>query len=162
VVLAGDGDDYVADPNSDPREAIDGGNGDDYIRTSGGPDHVIRGGAGNDVLFGGPASSQIGNIDQFGDGIADGGPGNDIVLGGGANDRVTGGDGDDVLYGGGRLDRYDCGPGNDVAFVENSLEGQVAASNGCERVVIGDPSVNDPSFDGLNGAPHPGKATGGR
>lgn len=27
--------------------------------------------------------------------------------------------------------------------------------------MIGDPSVNDPDFDGLFGTPHPGKATGG-
>jgi Ca2+-binding RTX toxin-like protein len=85
------------------------------------------------------------------------------VLGGGANDRVSGGDGDDALYGGAGLDAYDCGPGNDVAYVENILEGAAAASAaaGCERVIAGDPSVGDPRFDGLNGAPHPGKAVGG-
>jgi Ca2+-binding RTX toxin-like protein len=86
---------------------------------------------------------------------------NDDIDGGAGNDTIEGGDGDDVLYGGARLDRYDCGPGNDVAFVENALEGQVASSNGCERVVIGDPSISDPAFDGLNGAAHPGKTTGG-
>jgi hypothetical protein len=48
-----------------------------------------------------------------------------------------------------------------VAYVENALEGLVAAQNGCEKVVLGDPSVSDPHFDGLNGAPHPGKAAGG-
>jgi Ca2+-binding RTX toxin-like protein len=99
--------------------------------------------------------------DQLGDGVSDGGPGNDIVLGGGANDRLQGGDGDDVLYGGARLDLYECGAGNDVAYVENALEGTVAAQRGCERVVIGDPSVTDLRFDGLGGAPHPGKTTGG-
>jgi hypothetical protein len=66
-----------------------------------------------------------------------------------------------VLYGGARLDIYDCGPGNDVAFVEHALEAAIAARAGCERIVVGDPSVNDPSFDGLAGAPHAGKATGG-
>src|SRR5207237_4638829 len=96
-----------------------------------------------------------------GGGRADGGPGNDIVLGGGSNDFVFGGDGDDALYGGGRLDAYDCGAGNDVAYVENALEGTYASSHGCERVVVGDPSVADRRFDGLNGAAHAGKATGG-
>jgi Ca2+-binding RTX toxin-like protein len=105
--------------------------------------------------------ADLGGADQFGDGISDGGPGSDIVLGGAANDRVSGGDGDDRLYGGAGVDAYDCGPGNDVAYVENALEGSVAAATGCERVVVGDPSVSDPRFDGLNGAPHPGKAVGG-
>ena len=98
--------------------------------------------------------------DQFGDGISDGGPGNDIVLGGGANDVVRGGDGDDALYGGPRLDVYDCGAGNDVAYVENALEGAVAAQHGCERVVTGDPSVTDQRFDGLAGARAPGQGHG--
>lgn len=145
---------------SDELERIDGGPGDDYIRTAGGPDRVIRGGDGNDVIVGGPQRANAPAADQFGDGISDGGAGNDIVLGGGANDSISGGDGDDVLYGGARLDRYDCGAGNDVAFVENVVEADFAAANGCETVTAGDPSVSDPTFDGLNGAPHAGKATG--
>lgn len=32
---------------------------------------------------------------------------------------------------------------------------------GCERTIIGDPSVDDPRFDGLRGAPHLGKLAGG-
>jgi hypothetical protein len=66
-----------------------------------------------------------------------------------------------VLYGGPLLDLYDCGPGNDAAYVENVLEQTVAASRGCERVILGDPSASDPRFDGLDGAPHPGKTAGG-
>jgi len=58
------------------------------------------------------------------------------------------------------VDRYECGAGTDVAVVESALEGNIARSLGCERVVTGDPSVSDPSFDGLFGTPHPGKATG--
>ena len=92
--------------------------------------------------------------------MSDGGAGNDIVLGGGAPDLIQGGDGDDVLYGGTGLDRYDCGAGSDVAVVEFSLEGAVATTLGCERIVMGDPSVSDPTFDGLFGTAHPGKATG--
>ena len=75
------------------------------------------------------------------------------MLGGSANDRVSGSDRDDRLYGGARTDLYACGPGNDVAFVEH-------AACGCEQVIRGDPSVTDPPFDGLSGAPHAGKATG--
>ena len=92
--------------------------------------------------------------------MSDGGPGNDIVLGGGAPDFIRGGDGDDVLYGGQGLDRYDCGAGNDAAVVEFALEGAVAQTLGCERIVMGDPSTTDPSFDGLFGTPHAGKTTG--
>jgi Ca2+-binding RTX toxin-like protein len=121
---------------------------------------VILGGPGNDVLFGGRQIPAREGADQFGDGISDGGPGNDIVLGGNANDRVSGGEGDDRLYGGARTDLYECGPGNDVAYVENFAEGAFAAAAGCEQVVLGDPSVADFTFDGLNGAPHAGKSTG--
>lgn len=115
---------------------------------------------GNDVLLGGRQRPEREGADQFGDGISDGGPGNDIVLGGGASDRVSGGAGDDRLYGGARTDLYECGPGNDIAFVENAAEGFFAAAAGCEQVILGDPSVTDPAFDGLDGAPHAGKATG--
>ncbi len=66
-----------------------------------------------------------------------------------------------MLYGGPRLDFYDCGPGSDVAYVESAVEGLLAASSGCEQVALGDRSVSDPRFDGLNGAQHPGKAAGG-
>ena len=82
------------------------------------------------------------------------------MIGGGAADFVRGGDGDDIVYGGALPDRIDCGAGNDVAVVENELEGNLARSLGCERIVIGDPSVSDPSFDGLFGTKHPGKTTG--
>ena len=122
---------------------------------------MIHGGDGNDVIRGGAQPSNLSNADQFGDGISDGGAGNDIVLGGGGHDRINGGDGDDKLYGGALADAYDCGAGNDVAFVENTLEGQYASSHGCEQVIVGDPSVGNPAFDGLNGAAHPGKTTGG-
>ena len=43
----------------------------------------------------------------------------------------------------------------------NAVEGAFAATHGCERVVLGDPSVTDSRFDGLGGRSHPGKATGG-
>lgn len=66
-----------------------------------------------------------------------------------------------MLYVGAGLDRYDCGAGNDAAVVEFSAEGTLAKSLGCERIVMGDPSVSDPSSDGLFGTtPHAGKATG--
>ena len=66
---------------------IDGLGGDDVILASGvglgGPQLVLDGGDGDDVLIGGP--------------------GNDILLGG---------EGDDVLLGGGGIDVLDGGPGN--------------------------------------------------
>ena len=60
---------------------------------------MIRGGAGNDVLRGGPQVPARENADQLGDGLSDGGPGNDIVLGGGAPDVILGGDGDEAMSG---------------------------------------------------------------
>jgi Ca2+-binding RTX toxin-like protein len=161
VLVGGVGNDFIAERLSAAEERVDGGPGDDYIFTTGGTDRVILGGEGNDVVRGGRQIPAREGADQFGDGRSDGGPGNDIVLGGGADDFVFGGDGDDALYGGARLDAYDCGAGNDVAYVENALEAAYATAHGCERVVTGDPSVGDPRFDGLNGASHPGKTTGG-
>ena len=127
------GNDYIFERSADDIENILGGDGDDYICTSGGTDRTIFGGAGNDVIRGGPQNPIREGADQLGDGVSDGGAGNDIVLGGGAADIVKGGDGNDILYGGAMVDRLDCGAGTDLAVVESALEGQIAASLGCER-----------------------------
>ena len=129
----------------------------------------MRGGEGNDVILAGSAPDGTLNSDgsPAADAGIDGGPGNDIILGGGSQDRLIGGEGNDILYGGasaGTQDIYDCGPGVDTVYVDpaellSSLPKLLTAS--CERTIVGDPSLDDPRFDGLRGAPHLGKLTGG-
>jgi len=151
---------------------VDGGPGDDYIHTNRGRDRVVLGGEGDDVILTGSAPDGTLNSDgsAAADAVVDGGPGNDIILGGGSQDRLSGGDGNDTLYGGasaGTDDLYDCGAGYDTVFVDRyellalpSLL-RLLSSAGCERTILSDPSIADVRFDGLRGARHLGKETGG-
>ncbi len=70
------------------RDVVDGGDGDDTIRTGDDRD-TITGGTGNDSIDAG--------IDN--DSVA-GGDGSDTIVGGEGNDSITGGRGDDLIYGG--------------------------------------------------------------
>jgi Ca2+-binding RTX toxin-like protein len=70
------------------RDVVDGGAGDDTIRTGDDRD-TITGGTGNDTIDAG--------ID---DDSVDGGAGRDTIVGGEGNDSITGGTGDDLIYGG--------------------------------------------------------------
>ena len=160
-MFGGSGHDYIFERISAEIEHIDGGDGDDYIFTSGGTDRTIIGGAGNDVIRGGPQIPARENADQLGDGVSDGGAGQ--------RHRARRRRG--RLRPGRRRRRHPlrrraasiastAAPGNDAAVVENALEGSLASTLGCERIVMGDPSVTDASFDGLFGTPHAGKATG--
>ena len=65
-------------------------------------DDILRGTAGNDVLFAGI--------------------GNDIVLGGAGNDELNGGTGNDTLYGEGGGDVARGGTGDDVYIVESMAD----------------------------------------
>ncbi|ARQ01804.1 calcium-binding protein [Pseudorhodoplanes sinuspersici] len=71
--------------------------------TQGGPDNVIVGTPGNDLLNGDDS-----------DNVIDGGAGNDRIYGLGGHDWLIGGDGDDSLYGGDGNDVLDGGAGADV------------------------------------------------
>ena len=68
-------------------------------------DNTIRGGAGDDILYGGP------------------GGGDDVLEGGAGDDTLYGGEGDDVLDGGADNDRLVGGPGSDV-FVFHAGDGE--------------------------------------
>ncbi|MEQ1825056.1 MAG: SUMF1/EgtB/PvdO family nonheme iron enzyme, partial [Pirellula sp.] len=74
-------------------------------------DLIIRGGDGNDRLFGGADSDRI-----------EGGAGADVIRGGGGNDSIDGGSGDDWIAGGPSMivpDRYEFKAGaanNNVAY----------------------------------------------
>ena len=104
---------------------IDAGNGNDEVTVAddvtiglhiagGSGDDVLKGGAGNDVMYdyrgktqmsGGDGNDQLvaHGLSEDGktyyDNIIVGGGGNDYIEGGGGNDLIHGGDGNDVIYG---------------------------------------------------------------
>lgn len=84
-------DDLTFAPDTDPeddRDAVDGGAGDDVIRTGDDRD-TITGGAGADLIDGG--------ID---DDVISGDSEADLIIGGEGNDNIFGGSGDDTIYAG--------------------------------------------------------------
>jgi Ca2+-binding RTX toxin-like protein len=83
-ITGGDGKDSIAAAGFSGWLTLDGGRGNDELRSGSGRDQ-LRGRAGNDLLFAGP--------------------GKDLLEGGKGDDELHGGDGDDQLRG---------GPGNDV------------------------------------------------
>ena len=116
TVLGGEGDDVIDtgsgevrpdigypgffEPDSDPendRDSVDGGAGNDTIRTGDDRD-TITGGAGDDVIDAG--------ID---DDIVSGNDGDDRIVGGEGNDSILGGDGNDTIYAGNDPDRIPDG-----------------------------------------------------
>jgi len=81
----------------------------------GGGDDYIKGGSGDDVLYGGAGNDRL-----------EGGEGDDVLFGGSGNDRLEGGEGADVLFGGSGNDRLEGGEGSDVLFGDSgddTLEG---------------------------------------
>ncbi len=110
VISGGDGSDRLFGafdgslPNSvDGGNTIRGGNGDDWIESSGGNDSLygdagkdsIQSGGGNDRVYGGLDDDSIFAGD--GDDEAYGDSGDDAVSGGLGQDRVEGGSGNDLL-----------------------------------------------------------------
>lgn len=67
---------------------VEGLAGNDYIRVTGYVPTILRGGAGNDYIFGG-----------YGNDVIFGGEGNDYIRGGLGNDLIIGRAGTDYLYG---------------------------------------------------------------
>jgi hypothetical protein len=115
--LGGDGDDTIT--GTPGPDVVLAGAGNDTVNTQGGDDTICAGpgndnvdaGAGNDQ-----ASGEDGNDTLGGGGGNDalpGGPGDDTSNGGGGRDTVTGGAGNDRLLGGGGADRVQGEDGND-------------------------------------------------
>lgn len=103
-------------------DVLRGGDGNDRLYGGGGDD-MIQGGDGNDKIFGDGGTARPGDDILFGGGGDDklyGGGGSDYLGGGSGNDRLDGGvgEGDDVLDGGSGDDRflYAKGDGDDVVM----------------------------------------------
>jgi CshA-type fibril repeat protein len=75
------------DPDND-KDVVDGGAGDDLIRTGDDAD-IIKGGTGNDNIDGGLDDDDI-----------EGNEGDDYIIGGHGSDTIDGGAGNDEIYGG--------------------------------------------------------------
>nr|WP_281070800.1 calcium-binding protein [Oceaniglobus trochenteri] len=86
---------------TDAPERLDGGIGDDTIRSEGGDDTVL-GGEGDDLL--------------------DGGNDGDLLNGGAGNDTIRGFFGDDTLFGGEGVDELRGGPGSDIYWVSSGTD----------------------------------------
>ena len=73
--------------------------------------NTIRGGRGNDKLYGGPAGDDSNTDKLYGDG------GDDMLFGGRGADELYGGRGDDTLFGGTGVDAVNGGAGHDMIYV---------------------------------------------
>lgn len=117
------GDDYIV--TGEGVDHVDGGDGDDIIINTGTPigdASMLKGGAGNDVIYGGAGFNLIfgGSGNDFliagkDGGEIRGGTGNDFILGGDGPDILMGGAGDDWIEGGGRFDAI-AGDNGDIFF----------------------------------------------
>lgn len=95
------------------NDTIDGNSSDNAIFSLGGSD-TVRGGNGNDRLFGDrPAAGFVGIVGIPGNDSLDGGNGNDFLYGDEGRDTLRGGNDKDFLFGGSGNDSLDGGSGND-------------------------------------------------
>jgi len=107
----GGGDDYIKGGSGD--DVLYGGAGNDRLEGGEGDD-ILFGGSGNDTLEGGEGSDLLFGGD--GNDRLEGGEGTDLLFGGAGNDRLEGGEGSDLLFGGAGNDRLEGGEGSDVLF----------------------------------------------
>ncbi len=100
-------------------DTIDGGNGDDSVEGGDGDD-TINGGNGADILVGGRGNDVVrgGN----GTDTVDGGLGHDTIEGANGNDMLRGGLGDDTILGGNGDDRLDGDAGADTLVGGNGAD----------------------------------------
>ena len=86
-------------------------------------DNIIKGGGGDDKIYGGPNPADADKESDAGLTNADtleGGGGNDMLFGGVGADTLKGGDGDDMLNGGPGADNLYGGAGSDMIYAETT------------------------------------------
>jgi hypothetical protein len=158
-VDAGDGSDQV-DMLIPLPALLNGGLGDDALRSAGGAD-TLSGGPGFDSLQGGDGADTLDGAEDSdsldggaGDDILAGGDANDSVYGEAGNDAISGDAGDDRVLGDGGRDHVDGGAGDDRLEVRDRQSDSVLCGSGrdlaraevldaldfaCERVDYGLP-----------------------
>jgi RTX calcium-binding nonapeptide repeat (4 copies) len=114
--------------------------GDDKMNGRGGDDSTLRGFTGDDIIMGEDGNDVIEGA-QGNDKIS-GGNDDDLLSGGFDADLISGGNGNDRILHGPALtgpdrskDRIDCGPGNDEAWINVSVDGDLAIN--CEILNAG-------------------------
>ncbi|WP_432255521.1 calcium-binding protein [Limimaricola sp. AA108-03] len=111
IVEGGSGDDDLKTGSG--NDDIDSGDGDDVI-TAGGGNNIIRTGDGKDEV-----SAEQGDDDIYlgrGDDFVNSGSGADTIRGGAGNDEIIAGDGADTIYGGNNEDIIRGQGGADIIY----------------------------------------------
>ena len=116
------------------------GLGNDDILAGDLRNNTIKGGGGDDKIYGGPnpadadteSDNLLTNIDMlYGDG------GNDMIFGGVGDDTLRGGAGDDMLHGGPGIDMFYGGAGSDLIYADTT-----------DTLIVGDAMRDDNLDDG--------------
>ena len=140
-----DNDEEMAEANVYDIENLTGSANDDILAGDL-RDNTIKGGGGDDKIYGGPnpadadkeGNSGLTNIDML-----HGGGGNDMLFGGFGNDTLFGDAGDDMLNGGAGIDVFRGGAGSDVIYADamdvdingyDAVEDDTATTDVDERV----------------------------
>jgi len=98
---------------------LDGGDGDDTLLGSPGPD-VLDGQLGDDSISGNDGDDRL--FGFYGSDLLSGDDGNDFINGQGGDDSLLGGAGDDRIIGADGNDIVSGGDGNDSAFGDNGID----------------------------------------
>jgi Ca2+-binding RTX toxin-like protein len=100
---------------------IDGAGGNDTIKIQNlDLPATLKGGAGNDVIYGSNGADRINGGD--GNDWISGGAGNDTLYGGAGNDKIFGGDGKDYIVAGAGADVIRGGAGRDHIFASRPID----------------------------------------
>ncbi|MEB3232913.1 MAG: calcium-binding protein [Leptolyngbyaceae bacterium] len=129
-IEGGDGQDVIKTLGGD--DVVAGGDGNDQIALGGGDDIGV-GGLGNDTIKGGGGSDEI--YGEDGNDKLSGGGGDDTIFGGVGNDRLQGGGGSDLLDGGVGNDRLQGGGGNDT-LIGGEGDDQLVGGGGDDTFVL--------------------------
>lgn len=108
---SGGGDDTLDALDVEGNVQIDGGAGDDTIKSSEGHD-ILSGGLGDDTIEAGDGYNRLDG--GAGDDTLASGEDNDVLIGGAGDDTLQSGAGDDTLSGGISDDRLEGGAGDDT------------------------------------------------
>lgn len=107
--------------------------------------NTIKGGGGDDMIYGGPGGS---HDDSDNDDMLHGEGGNDKIYGGKGRDTLDGGPGNDLLVGGSGEDTYMAGAGSDMIYADRADIGGTAGTGG--SIAGGDEADGKPGMDTLS------------